>query len=206
MMVDHKQEILRMLKGKKLKGYYFSLQDDDNKVVASLTNSAVRKPIDLNKTGTGLVLSYTRVKDKRKKSTRTYKSEVETDGSDVTIIVKDLVNNRLVNKNTFPSPTSHDGTGFDTLEQCIADFRCKHGGELQCEANRTCKPQFAALICCLKNGNCFSVHLVFHPNSLRCQILTNVPPLEGLVLSRASEESATESSAGTGEGAAEGQP
>ena len=185
-MTDQKQELIRMLKGKKLKGYHFSLQEDENRVVASLTNSAVRKPIDLNKMGAGLTLSYTRVKDKKKKTTRTFKSEVETDGSDVTIIVRDLVTNRVISRDSFPPPTSHDGTGFDTLEQCIQDFRCKHGGELQCEANRTCKTQFAALICCLKNGNCFSVHLVFHPNSLRCQILSNVPPLEALVLSRAS--------------------
>ena len=185
-MTDQKQELIRMLKGKKLKGYHFSLQEDENRVVASLTNSAVRKPIDLNKTGAALTLSYTRVKDKKKKTTRTFKNEVETGGSDVKIIVRDLVTNRVISRDSFPSPTSHDGTGFDTLEQCIQDFRCKHGGEIQCEANRTCKTQFAALICCLNNGNCFSVHLVFHPNSLPCQILSNVPPLEELVLSRAS--------------------
>ena len=183
-MADQKKEILRMLKGKNLKGYNFSLQEDESKVVTSLTNSAVRKPIDLNKAGPDLVLSYTQVKDKKKKTTRTFKSEVKTDGSNVAIIVRDLVTNRVISKNSFPPPTSHNDTGFETLEQCIQDFRCKHGGELQCEANRTCKDQYAALICCLKNGNCFSVHLVFHPNTLRCQILSNVPPLEGLVLSR----------------------
>jgi hypothetical protein len=186
MMADQKQELLRMLKGKNVKGYHFSLQEDENKVVASLTNSAVRKPIDLNRAGADLILSYTQVKDKKKRTTRTFKSEVKTNGSNVEIIVRDLVTNRVISKNPFPSPTPHEGTGFETIEQCIQDFRCKHGGELQCEANRTCKTQFAALICCLNNGNCFSVHLVFHPNSLRCQILSNVPPLEGLVLSRAS--------------------
>lgn len=56
MMADKKQELLRMLKGKKVKGYHFSLQEDENKVVASLTNSAVRKPIDLNRTGADLIL------------------------------------------------------------------------------------------------------------------------------------------------------
>jgi hypothetical protein len=182
-MADQKQELLRKLKGKKVKGYDFSLQEDENKVVASLTNSAVRKPIDLNKAGVDLILGYTLVKDKKKRTTRTFKSEVKTNGSSVAIIVRALVTNRVFSKNSFPSPTPHDDTRFETLEKCIQDFRCKHGGELQCEANRTCKTQFAALTCCLNNGNCFSVHLVFHPNSLLCQILSNVPPLEGLVLS-----------------------
>ena len=184
-MADQKQELLRLLKGKNVKGYHFSLQEDENKVVTSLTNSAVRKPIDLNKAGPALILSYIQVKDKKKKTIRTFKSEVKTDGPNVAIIVRDLVTNRVISKNSFPSPIPHE-TGHQTLEQCIQDFRCMHGGELQCEANRTCKDQFAALICCLNNGNCFSVHLVFHPNTLRCQILSNIPPLEGLVLSRAS--------------------
>ena len=185
-MADQKQELLRMLKGKNVKDYYFSLQEDENKVVASLTNSAVRKPIDLDKAGGDLILGYTQVKDKKKRTTRTFKSEVGTNGSHVAIIVRDVVTNRVVSKNSFPSPTQHDSTGFETINQCVQDFRCKHGGELQCEANRTCKPQFPAIICCLNNGNCFDVHLVFHPNTLLCQILSNVPPLEGLVLSRGS--------------------
>jgi hypothetical protein len=187
-MADQKLELLRMLKGKSVKRYHFSLQEDGNKEVTSLTNSAVRKPIHLKRVGADLILSYTQVKDKKKRTTRTFKSEVKTSGSNVAIIVKDLVTNRVISKNSFPSPTPHDhpgDTGFETLQQCIQDFRCKHGGELQCEANRTCKTQFAALTCCLNNGNCFSVHLVFHPNSLRCQILSNVPQLEGLVLSQA---------------------
>jgi hypothetical protein len=185
-VADQKQDLLRMLKGRNVKDYDFSLQEDGNKIVASLTNSVVRKPIDLNRADADLILCYTLVKDKKKRTTRTFKSEVKTHGSSVAIIVRDLVTNRVISKNSFPSPTSHNdgGTGFETLEQCLQDFRCKHGGELQCEANRTCKTQFAALTCCLNNGNCFSVHLVFHPNSLRCKILSNVPPLEGLVLSR----------------------
>jgi hypothetical protein len=187
-MADQKQELLRVLKGKNVKRYHFSLQEDENKVVASLTNSAVRKPINLNRGGTGLILGYTQVKYKKKRTTRSFKSEVKTDESNVAIVVRDLVTNRVISKNSFPSPTPHHpgDTRFKTLQQCIQDFRCKHGGELQCEANRTCRTQFAALICCLTNGNCYSVHLVFHPNSLRCQILSNVPPLEGLVLSRGS--------------------
>jgi hypothetical protein len=184
-MADQKQALLRMLKSRYIKGYHFSLQEDENKVVASLTNSAVRKPIDLNRAGADLILGYTQVKDKKKRTTQTFKSEVKTDGSSVAIIVRDLATNRVISKNSFPSPTPHDhpgDTGFETLEQCIQDFRCKHGGELQCEANRTCKTQYAAITCCLNNGNCYSVHLVFLPNTLRCQILSNVQQLEGLVL------------------------
>lgn len=185
-MADQKQELLRMLKGMSVKSFHFSLQEDENKVIASLTNSAIRRPVYLNRAGADLVLAYTLVKDKKTRSTRRIKSEVKTDGASVAIIVRDLVTNRLISKYPFPSPTQHKGTRFKTLEQCIQDFRCRHGGELQCEANRTCKPQFAAIICCLTNGNCFSVHLVFYPNTLRCQILSNVPQLEGLVLSSGS--------------------
>jgi hypothetical protein len=183
-MADQKQDLLRMLKGKNVKGFHFSLQEDENNIVALLTNRAVRKPIDLNRADPDLTLCYGRIKDKKKRTIRTFKSEVKIDESSVAIIARDLVTNRVISKNSFPSPTPHDHARFDTLEQCIQDFRCKYGGELQCEANRTCKTQFAALTCCLNNGNCFSVHLVFHPTSLRCQILSFVTPLEGLVLAQ----------------------
>ncbi|HEY7227780.1 MAG TPA: hypothetical protein VH481_06615 [Nitrososphaeraceae archaeon] len=116
-----------MPKGKTVKGYNFSLQEDENKVVTSLTNSAVGKPVDLNKAANGLVLSYTQVKDKKKKTTRTFKSEVKIESSSVAIILRNLVTNKVISKNSFPSPTSHDKTGHETLEQCIQDFRCKHG-------------------------------------------------------------------------------
>ena len=116
-MADQKQELLRKLKGKNIKGYHFSLQEDENKVVASLTNSAVRKPIDLNRAGANLILSYTQLKDKKKRTTRTFKSEVKTNGSYVAIIVRDLVTNRVISKNSFPSPTPHHPghTRFKTL-------------------------------------------------------------------------------------------
>ncbi len=140
-MADQKQDLLRLLKGKNIKGYHFGLQEDENKIITSLTNSAVRKPIDLNKAGPSLILRYTQVKDKKKKTTRTFKSEVKTDGPNVAIIVRDLVTNRVISKKSFPSPIPHQ-TGHQTLEQCIQDFRCMHGGELQCEANRTCKDPF----------------------------------------------------------------
>jgi hypothetical protein len=150
-----------------------------------MTNSAVQKLINLDRASKGLTLSYTKVKNKKKKTTRTFKCEVKTDGSSVTILVRDLITNKMISKNLFPpTPTSDHDSEFQTLEQCIQDFRCKHGGELQCEANRTCKPQFTALACCLKDGTCYSVHLVFHSTSLRCQILSNMPALEGLVLSQ----------------------
>jgi len=186
-MANEKQEMLGKLKGINVKGYYFSLQEDENKVVAMMTNSAVRKLINLNRAGTDLILCYAKVKDKKKRTTRVSRSEVSITGSTVSIIVKDLITNKVISKYPFTSPSRHDHDGrtkFKTLEKCIEDFRCKHGGELLWEANRTCKPQFVGIICCLTNGNCFSVHLVFPPTSLRCQILSNVPPLEGLYLSR----------------------
>jgi hypothetical protein len=111
-MADQKQGLLRVLKGKNVKGYHFSLQEDENKVVASLTNNAVRKPINLNRVrGAVLVLGYSQVKDKKKRTTRTFKSEVKKNGSNVEIIVRDLVNNRVISKYSFPSPTPHHPGG-----------------------------------------------------------------------------------------------
>ena len=184
-MKDHKQDIIRRLKDKNTRGYDFNLHEDENNIIASLSNNALCKLVRLDKTDDDFILGYTLVKDKNKRITRTFQSEVNIDGRSVAIIVRDLVTKRIINKYSFPTPTDHSHKKrFSTLEQCIEDFRCKQGGQLQCEANRTCKNQYASLICCLKNGFCVSVHLIFRPNSLRCQIISNVPAFEGLVLSR----------------------
>src|SRR6266516_3687081 len=50
-----------------------------------------------------------------------------------------------------------------TVNTCVAAFNCTNRGPLKCEANRTCKGQFAALTCCLKNGSSISVHLIIPP-------------------------------------------
>ncbi len=182
---DPREEFVKSLKGANADGYLFATEEQDNQVVTSLTNSAVRNLITLDPKATNLVLRYTGVKDKKTNSTQTTKTEVIKTGDAVALQVTDIATGQVVSKDSFPTAEPHlpSGPTFDTLEACIADFNCKRRGELQCEANRTCKNQFAALTCCLKNGQCFSVHLIIRPTRLRCLIAT-FPDLEGLVLSR----------------------
>lgn len=101
-MVDQKQDLLRTIKVKNLRGYHFSFKEDGNQAVASMTNSAVQKLINLDRASKGLTLSYTKVKDKKKKTTRTFKCKVKTDGSSITILVRDLITNSMISKNLFP--------------------------------------------------------------------------------------------------------
>ena len=181
---DAKADLLKSLNGANVNGFDFSTREDDASAVAALTNSAVRSLITLDKGANGVVLQYARVKDKKANSTRTYKTEVLRNGNALTLQVSDLATNAVVSKDNFPTATPHDEQKFTTLEECLKDFDCKHRGELQCEANRTCKDQFAAIICCLADGSCFSVHLIIRPTSLRCRFNDLIPNLEGLVLRR----------------------
>lgn len=179
---DPKAELLKSLKGASVTGFDFSTREDDATAVASFTNSAVRALITLDKDANGVVLQYASVKDKKANTTRTYKTEVLRNGTALTLRVSDIATNEVVSKDAFPTATLHEGPKFNTLEECLKDFDCKHRGELQCEANRTCKDQYAAIICCLTNGQCFSVHFIIRPNSLRCRFNDLIPNLEGLVL------------------------
>lgn len=182
---DPRQEFIRSLKGANVDGYLFATEEQDNQVVTSLTNSAVRNLITWDNSATNLVLRYTGVKDKKTNTTQTSKTEAVKTGNALAIQVTDIATGQVISKDTFPTAEPHLPTGptFDTLEDCIKDFNCTRRGALQCEADRTCKNQFAALICCLKNGQCFSVHLIIRPTRLRCLIAT-FPDLDGLVLSR----------------------
>jgi hypothetical protein len=183
-----REELSRSLKGANVDGYIFATEEDDAQVTSSLTNSAVRNLIKLDSGTTNLALRYTSVKDKKANTTRTYKTEVTKAGNALTLQVTDIATGEVVSKNTFPAPQPHN-TGaapptFDTLEDCIKDFNCKFRGALQCEADRTCRDQFAALTCCLKNGQCFSVHLIIKPIPFRCSLTGTTANLEGLVVSQ----------------------
>jgi hypothetical protein len=178
---EAKEEFTRSLKGANVDGYIFETMEDDRQSVTSLTNSAVRSLIKFEGDTNDVVLRYTSVKDKSSHATKTYKTEVSRADNALQLVVTDFNTGEVVSKDALQPAGAPK---FDTLEECIADFNCKHRGELLCEANRTCKPQFAAMTCCLNNGQCFSVHLVIMPTSFRCQILDTIPDLEGLVLSR----------------------
>ncbi len=179
---DPRTDLIQSLKGARIEGYNFETREDDNEAVASLTKSALDGVIMLDSGANNLVLRYARIKDKKANTTRTFKTEITKAGTTLTLLVTDVATGEVVSKNAFPAAEAHTGAPtFDTLQACIADFNCKNRGALECEANRTCQDQFAALLCCLKDGQCFSVHIIIRPTSLRCQLRAVIPNLDGLV-------------------------
>jgi hypothetical protein len=185
MTTDPRSELLRAVKDPRAESFLFATSEDESQAIASLTNPAARGVVTLDKGDTTMVLRYTTVRDKKTNTTRTYRSEAVKSGSTLALVVTDAVTGQVVDKNVFPPPSLHPGEPkFATLEDCIKDFNCKHLGELQCEANRTCKNQFAALTCCLTNGQCFSVHLIIPPTRRICQLTNLFGDLEGLVFSQ----------------------
>jgi hypothetical protein len=178
-----REELVRSLKGANVEGFDFALTEDVNGTVSSLTNREVGSLIGLD-TIPGLVLQYTRVVDKKANSVKTYKTEVEKKERTIAIVVTDIATGAEFSRVTFPPPQPHaEPMKFRTLQDCIDSFKCAGGDSLQCVANRTCQPQFAALICCLTDGNCFSVHLIFRPTNPLCTLLALVPNFDGLILS-----------------------
>jgi hypothetical protein len=168
-----REDLVRALGNTNLSGFDFESTENDAQLITSFTNSNVKSVIRLEGGTNSVVLKYTGVKDKGKNTSTTYKTELSRSGNTLAMLVTDLASGAIVSRDTFPPPTSHDPVGptFDSLEDCINDFDCKRKGALQCEANRTCKDQFAALTCCLKNGECYSVHLIIRPTRILCQLL-----------------------------------
>ncbi|HYK04291.1 MAG TPA: hypothetical protein VE974_21250 [Thermoanaerobaculia bacterium] len=162
-------------------GYVFETRDDDAATVTTLTNPAVRGGIRIDRTTANVPLRYTRIRDKKTGVTTTYRSEILRSGSSARLVVTDVTNNHVLDDLVFPDFSPAEPR-FPSLEACIADFNCLNKGRLECEANRTCKPQFAALTCCLTDGTCFSVHMIYPPTSIRCQLRDLVPADLELVL------------------------
>lgn len=186
---DPKADLVTASKDPAAKGYNYASEEADGQTVTMLTNPAVNAPIKPGKDDETTLLRYTQVNDKGG-TTTLYKSELIKKNSTMSIVVTDLTAGKVIWDKPFLEKVPDLDTltiprdGFETLQDCINDFNCKHKGALICEANETCENQFAALTCCLKNGQCFSVHLIYPPTSWRCKIRDLVPELEGLVLSR----------------------
>lgn len=168
-----------------VKGHVSTVTEDDTHVISSQRISATQEPITLGKDDTHLVLGTKSITDKAKNTTTSYRTEVIRKDTSLTLAVTDPATGRLLEQFQFPTPgPACGGQEFDSLNACIAAFNCDNSSDLLCEANRTCRPQFAGITCCLKDGTAFSVHLVFRPTAIRCKLLDHIVDLEGLVLSR----------------------
>jgi hypothetical protein len=174
-----------------VEGFNFGTEENETQTISSLTNSAVRQLVTLDGGTTNLVLRYTSVKGKKTNVTRTSRAEIVKSGKELTLQVTDIANGEVIFRQRFPVPEPHQRAGgiggpptFDTLEAWLRDFDCTRRGTLQCEANRTCQDQYAALTCCLTNGQCFSVHLIIKPTTFKCTRTFVIPDLEGFVFSQ----------------------
>ena len=168
-----------------IQGYAYTKSEDANTSTESLVNPAVINLTPLPKGTTSVVIGYKRIVDRKTNTAHTYKNEARIAGKDVTLVVTDTVNNQEVLNVKFPEAQPHAGAQFISANECAADFLCKNGSALQCEANRTCKDQRWATLCCPPDGGvCVSVHGVIQPTTIRCQIISNVVDFNGLVLTQ----------------------
>jgi hypothetical protein len=187
-IADSRADLIRSLKGADVRGYLFSLNEGEKQTTSALTNKAVQDVITLGKKDTGVVLRYTRVDDKNTNTSKTYKSEITKQNGSLALVVTELATGTVIETASFPvaGPACEPAGQFDSINACIDEFNCMNRGPFQCEANRSCKPQFAALTCCLKNGSTISVHLIIQPVIGRwCLLQSLIPELAGgLVLSQ----------------------
>jgi hypothetical protein len=169
-----------------VRGYLYSKVENNSQSSEALTNPDV---VDLTPQPRGtsnVVIGYKRVTDNAARTTHTYKTEARRAGDDVALVVTDVDTEGVVLDTRFPPAEPHapGAPVFDSLQACINDFLCKNQSALLCEANRTCRDQLWALTCCLSNGQCFSVHGVVRPTTLRCQVVGPITDLEAIVFSR----------------------
>ncbi len=182
---DPKGDLIAALKGAEVGGYLFALQEGEAQTTTSLTNRIVNHPVILGKGDSDLTLGYTRIEDRKTRAAKTYKSEVVKKASSLALLVTELETNQLVDQRPLPiaGGICDSLQKFDSLAACIGQFDCASRPAFQCEANRTCRTQFADVTCCLTNGSIFSVDLFINPNTLRCSIRGPIPDVNGLALS-----------------------
>ncbi|HTG32662.1 MAG TPA: hypothetical protein VLB76_06985 [Thermoanaerobaculia bacterium] len=176
---DPKADLIALLKGVNVDGYLFSMSEEPAATLSSLTDKNFYDVYSLPSGDANLVLRYSSVQDNATQKTGVYKSEIVQKGTALTLLVTDLVNNKPILKQDLPAagPSCLPEGQFSSLSACVERFRCLNGGNLTCKANTTCQAQFAALTCCLTNGQAFSVHMIFPPTSLVCLIRAQIPDI-----------------------------
>jgi hypothetical protein len=186
---DARQDLINASKDTTAGNFYYASREYDGQVVHTLTSKATENLI--RPTEGSVSLRYTSIRGSKGDSATHYKTELITKGKMSSLVVTDLSTGKefwrkdlpfdIPGLDTLPPLTT---AGFDSIEECIKDFNCKHKGELQCKANETCENQFAGITCCLTNGQCFSIHFIITPNNWRCRFKDLIPDLDGIVLSR----------------------
>jgi len=175
---ETKDELLKFCEHPKLKNFVDSEIETKDYTVHRMTNMDAQEYVDLSNAKEEVVLQYTAMK-KRDSETICTKTILERKPESARLAVVDLKTGKPSWEKEFPVKDSPRDSlslqNFSTLQACIDDFMCKHQCEFEQLANKTCEAQFVGITCCLANNQCFSVHLVFQPTSIRCLIL---PPFD----------------------------
>jgi hypothetical protein len=164
---DPREDLVKLLKGASVDGYFFATKEDADQSVATLTNPTLREPVKLDSTNR-LVLQYANVKDKKANTTKTLKAEIVRGEGGYKLFVTDVVADRVIAEEAFAPRLCPGVPVFDTLDQCFEDFNCKVLPELQCEANKTCKNIRTELRCCMRDGTEIHALILIVPTSRRC--------------------------------------
>ena len=164
---DPKAELVSALKGANVDGFHFATKEDDNQLITSLTNGALRSPVKIEDGGT-FVLGYANVKDKKANTTKTLAADIVRSGTAYSLHLKDIVAGGLVLDERFAPRICPGVPVFNTLDECFDDFNCKVRPELLCEANRTCKNIYTEVQCCLRDGTRIHALVIIRPTARRC--------------------------------------
>ncbi len=175
---DPKKDFEKEVNDPQTSAYYFTTFESANERAVSLSNPDLGQLIEANKEDSSFTVRYTKMEDIKQNTTELYKTEFVKADNGWSLLITDLTNKKVFYEKALSLDSlgwSPLPNGFRSLEACIEDFKCKHECVLQKEANRTCEPQYAGIICCLTNGQCFSIHFVFRPTSWRCRIFLHLP-------------------------------
>lgn len=167
---DAREELVRSLKGADVNGYLFATKEEDDQIITSLTNGALRQPVKLDSTHS-LVIGYASVKDKKTNAVKTLKAEIIKTGSTIALHVTDLGSGGLPTKFDFPNPIACAPEHiFNTSQDCFDDYNCRIFPGLLREANRDCKIRLFGLECCFKDGTAFEALMIIRPTERRCLV------------------------------------
>ena len=166
-----KQELLKAIADEQISAdFTYTATTSDAGTTTVFRNDAVNEKLVLESRDTTILLGFYTERKKGEKAGTIYKSQLRLKDSVLTIEVTDLKGN-LQDRVAYPTPQqvlkAPAPGGHDTIDECLDELFCQFEA-LRCEANKDCETKYYAVICCLNDGSCYSIHFFFPPTDPRC--------------------------------------
>lgn len=136
-------------------------KETDTKTKILYQNKEIGEVIELDDQDQDVLIGFAAEQKEGEENATTFKTTLQKKGNKVTLVQTNLITNTSITKDFgIPDDIVPVPSGYDSIDECMADFWEREGADLQAQANETCETVVTGVLCCLKDGICYYVDFI----------------------------------------------